>query len=224
MKNVMHIELSTAKSHTSFNSCAIAFLTKLKMLLVGMRQLIKKERQLYICSMKEHAIGLVDDPKKDKATTPKELRAHITAILEIQSYNEEVKPIKFTRHKKTRMSSLKLQLLQHSIILSMIANHLIQPSKGMIPIKLVSSACVYVVCALHASFPGSSEAFHPNMIIKEEHNQMQLLKHFCKSSSTKVVKFNQWLSTGNGTDGWRANLEHIIELANRQKDPKSMSL
>ncbi|KAL4062240.1 hypothetical protein V8B97DRAFT_2026897 [Scleroderma yunnanense] len=228
MKNMMHIELGTAKSCTSFNSCAIAFLTKLEMLLVGMGQPIEKglkvlllvtqERQLYIHSMKEHAIGLVDDPKKssfgglalkDKATMPEELRAHITAILGIQSYNKEVESVDFTRHKKTRKP------FRCSIILSMITNHLIQPDKGsntpiidlfpklytVIPIKLISSACAYVVCALHASFPDSSEAFHPNMIIKEEHSQMQLLKCFCESSSAKVVKFNQWLSTRDGTDG-----------------------
>ncbi|KAL4079702.1 hypothetical protein J3A83DRAFT_4185666 [Scleroderma citrinum] len=200
MKNVMHIELG------------------LKVLL-----LVMQERQPYIHSMKEHAIGLVDDPKKsslgglalkDKATMPKELRAHITAILGIQSYNEEVESINFTRHEKTRPGKGS----NTPII------NLFPKLYTVIPIKLVSSACAYVVCALHASFPGSSEAFHPNMIIKEEHSQMQLLKHFCESSSAKVVEFNQWLSTRDDTDGWRENLEHIIELTNKQRGPKSMSL
>ncbi|KAL4065287.1 hypothetical protein J3A83DRAFT_4190673 [Scleroderma citrinum] len=210
MKNMMHIELGTAKSCTSFNSCAIAFLTKLEMLLVGMGQPIEKglkvlllvtqERQLYIHSMKEHAIGLVDDPKKssfgglalkDKATMPEELRAHITAILGIQSYNKEVESVDFTRHEKTRPDKGS-----NTPIID-----LFPKLYTAIPIKLISSACAYVVCALHASFPDSSEAFHPNMIIKEEHSQMQLLKCFCESSSAKVVKFNQWLSTRDGTDG-----------------------
>ncbi|KAL4067265.1 hypothetical protein V8B97DRAFT_2025109 [Scleroderma yunnanense] len=186
MKNMMYIELSTTKSCTSFNSCAIAFLTELEMLLVEMGQPIKnglkvlllvmQERQLCIHSMKEHAIAPIDDPKKsslgglalkDKAIMPKELRAHIMAILGIQSYDEEVKSIDFTGCKKRRKP------FRHSIILSMITNRLIQPSKGSntpiidlfpklyiaISIRLVSSACAYV-------------AFHSNIIIKEEHSQM----------------------------------------------------
>ncbi|KAL4072423.1 hypothetical protein V8B97DRAFT_1917202 [Scleroderma yunnanense] len=201
MKNVMHIELGTAKSCISFNSCAIAFLTELETL----TESPAFERQPYIHSMKEHAIGLVDDSKKsslgglalkDKATMPKELRAHITAILGIQSYNEEVESINFTRHEKTRPGKGS----NTPII------NLFPKLYTVIPIKLVSSACAYVVCALHASFPGSSETFHPNMIIKEEHSQMQLLKHFCESSSANVVEFNQWLSTRDDTDGWRENL------------------
>ncbi|KAL4065076.1 hypothetical protein J3A83DRAFT_4190516 [Scleroderma citrinum] len=186
MKNVMHIELSTTKSCTSFNSCAIAFLTELETLLVEMGQPIKnglkvlllvmQERQLCIHSMKEHAIAPIDDPKKsslgglalkDKAIMPKELRAHIMAILGIQSYDEEVKSIDFTGCKKRRQSQLDLYLLH---------------------------------------VPISSKAFHSNMIIKEEHSQMWVLKHFCESSSAEVVKFNQQLSTRDGTDGWRVKL------------------
>ncbi|KAL4070462.1 hypothetical protein J3A83DRAFT_4188501 [Scleroderma citrinum] len=137
-------------------------ITGLKVLL-----LVMQERQLCIHSMKEHAIAPIDDPKKsslgglalkDKAIMPKELRAHIMAILGIQSYDEEVKSIDFTGCKKRRQSQSDLYLLH---------------------------------------VPISSKAFHSNIIIKEEHSQM------------------------DGTDGWRVNLEHIIELANKQRGPKS---
>ncbi|KAL4062776.1 hypothetical protein V8B97DRAFT_1877433, partial [Scleroderma yunnanense] len=122
---------------------------------------VMQERKLYICFIKKHAVVLINDSKmcslggftlKDKAITPEELEAHIMAILEIQSYNKEVKCIDFTRYEKTKKS------FRHPIILLMIANCLIWLSKGsdtpiidlfpkmytVILIRLVSSACAHV--------------------------------------------------------------------------------
>ena len=138
---------------------------------------VTQERSSYKCSMKEHAIALVTNPKKsslsgfalnDQDMTSKQLRARITAILGIQSYDESVTSIDFTRDAETRVSTLKLQLwrcssgyqkpFRHPAILLMIANRLIQTGKGSsmpiidlfpeqyttIPDILVSSSCAYV--------------------------------------------------------------------------------
>ncbi|KIM67429.1 hypothetical protein SCLCIDRAFT_20945 [Scleroderma citrinum Foug A] len=196
------------------------------------------ERSSYKRSMKDHAITLVANPKKsslggfalnDQDTTSEQLRARITAILGIQTYDESVTSIDFTRDVETRKP------FRHPAILSMIANRLIWTRKGSsmpiidlfpeqymtIPDILVSSSCAYIVCALRALFPGSSGAFHMNMNLKEERAQTQLLKHFRESSRAEVVDFNLWLSTREGAGGWKANLEHVIDAANKQKGPQS---
>ena len=65
-------------------------------------------------SMKEHAIALVASSKKsslggfalsDQDMMPEQLKAHITAILGIQSYDESIPSIDFTRDTENRVSA-----------------------------------------------------------------------------------------------------------------------
>ena len=44
------------------------------------------------------------------------------------------------------------------------------------------------------------------MIVKEERAQRQLLTHFREGSDAEAVELGLWLSTREGTDGWRVNL------------------
>ena len=75
---------------------------------------VTQERYSYKRSMKEHTIALVTSSKKlslggfalsDQDTMPKQLKAHITAILGIQSYDESIPSIDFTRDMENRVSA-----------------------------------------------------------------------------------------------------------------------
>ena len=70
--------------------------------------------------MRDFAIALVNNPRKSAVggyglkEGDMNLGAQITAILGIQSYDEKVRSINFTRHAETGVSTLKLQLLRYS--------------------------------------------------------------------------------------------------------------
>ena len=98
LRNIIHTSLGTGKSCDMFTSYATQFLSELEVLSGGIGQPIA-----LIASSKKSSLG--GFALSDQDMMPEQLKAHITAILGIQSYNESIPLIDFTRDAENRVSA-----------------------------------------------------------------------------------------------------------------------